>query len=147
MPKSLLALQNDRRMAERRHVGYERRNLPDRRKKSEEVSEERRRKERRILHERRMQERRMHEFQKNIMKKDVLEKEEHALITSRGLDEEEMEDNSNEIKEVTPPKYEKIYEDELSKGTIDDELNITTIGISIVSIVVFTFILYKFILT
>ena len=40
MPKSLLALQNDRRMAERRHVGYERRNLPDRRKKSEEVSEE-----------------------------------------------------------------------------------------------------------
>ena len=147
MPKSLLALQNDRRMAERRHVGYERRNLPDRRKKSEEVSEERRRKERRILHERRMQERRMHEFQKNIMKKDVLEKEEHALITSRGLDEEEMEDNSNEIKEVTPPKYEKIYEDELSKGTIDDELNITTIGILIAGIVVFTFILYKFILT
>ena len=97
MPKSLLALQNDRRMAERRHAGYERRNLPDRRKKSEEVSEERRRKERRVLHERRMQERRMHDFQTNIMKKDVLEKEEHALITSRGLDEEEMEDNSNEI--------------------------------------------------
>ncbi len=147
MPKSLLALQNDRRMAERRHVGYERRNLPDRRKKSEEVSEERRRKERRILHERRMQERRMHEFQKNIMKKDVLEKEEHALITSRGLDEEEMEDNSNEIKEVTPPKYEKIYEDELSKEISNEEVNITTIGISIVGIVVFTFILYKFILT
>jgi hypothetical protein len=147
MPKSLLALQNDRRMAERRHVGYERRNLPDRRKKSEEVSEERRRKERRVLHERRMQERRMHDFQTNIMKKDVLEKEEHALITSRGLDEEEMEDNSNEIKEVIPPKYEKIYEDELSKGFIDDELNMTTIGIAIVSIVVFTFILYKFILT
>ena len=147
MSKSLLALQNDRRIAERRHVGYERRNLPDRRKKSEEVSEERRRKERRILHERRMQERRMHDFQTNIMKKDVLEKEEHALITSRGLDEEEMEDNSNDIKEVIPPKYEKIYEDELSKGTIDDELNITTIGIAIVGIVVFTFILYKFILT
>ena len=147
MSKSLLALQNDRRIAERRHVGCERRNLPDRRKKSEEVSEERRRKERRILHERRMQERRMHDFQTNIMKKDVLEKEEHALITSRGLDEEEMEDNSNDIKEVIPPKYEKIYEDELSKGTIDDELNITTIGIAIVGIVVFTFILYKFILT
>ena len=147
MPKSLLALQNDRRMAERRHVGYERRNISDRRKKSEEVSEERRRKERRVLHERRMQERRMYDFQKNIMKKDVLEKEEHALITSRGLDEEEMEDNSNEIKEANPPKYEKIYEDELSKGTIDDELNITTIGISIIGIVVFTFILYKFILT
>lgn len=147
MPKSLLALQNDRRMAERRHVGYERRNLPDRRKKSEEVSEERRRKERRILHERRMQERRMHDFQTNIMKKDVLEKEEHALITSRGLDEEEMEDNSNEIKEVTPPKYEKIYEDELSKEISNEEVNITTIGISIVGIVVFTFILYKFILT
>lgn len=147
MPKSLLALQNDRRMAERRHVGYERRNLPDRRKKSEEVSEERRRKERRILHERRMQERRMHDFQTNIMKKDVLEKEEHALITSRGLDEEEMEDNSNEIKEANPPKYEKIYEDELSKEISNEEINITTIGISIVGIVVFTFILYKFILT
>ena len=147
MPKSLLALQNDRRIAERRHAGYERRNLPDRRKKSEEVSEERRRKERRVLHERRMQERRMHDFQTNIMKKDVLEKEEHALITSRGLDEEEMEDNSNEIKEVTPPKYEKIYEDELSKEISNEEINITTIGISIVGIVVFTFILYKFILT
>ena len=147
MPKSLLALQNERRQAERRHVGYERRTLPDRRVKSVPVSEERRGIKRRLLEERRMQERRMHEFQKNILQKDVLEKEEHALITSRGLDEEEMEDNSKEIKEATPPKYEKIYEDELSKEISSDEINTTTIGIVIVSIVVFTFILYKFILT
>ena len=147
MPKSLLSLQNERRQAERRHVGYERRTLPDRRKNSVPVSQERRGIKRRLLEERRMQERRMHEFQKNIIQKDVLEKEEHALITSRGIDEEEMEDNSKEIKEVSPPKYEKIYEDELSKGISNEEINITTIGIMIISIVVFTFILYKFILT
>ena len=147
MSKSLLGLQNDRRIAERRRVGFERRILSDRRKKSEEFSEERRKKERRILEERRMQERRMRDFQTNIMKKDILEPEEHALITSRGLDEEAMEDNKNEMKEVLPPKYEKIFEDDLAKGITEEEINTTAIGTAIVGIVVFTFILYKFILT
>ncbi len=143
MPKSLLGLQNDRRIAERRHSGYERRNLPDRRNKSVEVSEERRRVQRRIHEERRMQDRRMDEFQKNVMKKDVLEKEEHALITSRGIDEEEMEDNRSEIKEAAPPKYERIYEDDLASG--ERPFNITTIVIAICSILIATLILYQFV--
>jgi len=143
MPKSLLGLQNDRRIAERRHSGYERRNLPDRRNQSVEVSEERRRVQRRIHEERRMQDRRMDEFQKNVMKKEVLEKEEHALITSRGIDEEEMEDNGSEIKEAAPPKYERIYEDDLASG--ERPFNITTIVIAICSILIATLILYQFV--
>ena len=145
MSKSLLSLQNERRQAERRNVGYERRTLPDRRKKSVPVSEERRGIARRILEQRRMQERRMHEFQKNVFQKDVLEKEEHALITSRGIDEEEMEDNSDKIKEVTPPKYENIYQDDLARGVTESDINIIAIGLAIVGITIVTFILYQFV--
>jgi hypothetical protein len=143
MPKSLLALQNDRRKTERRHFSYERRNLPDRREKSVPVSEERRENTRRTHNDRRKQDRRMGEFQKNIMKKEVLEKEEHALITSRGIDEEEMEDNRSEIKEAATPKYERIYEDDLASG--ERPFNITTIVIAICSILIATLILYQFV--
>ncbi len=137
MPKSLLAIQNDRRSSERRQVGSERRSLPDRRQKSVEVNEDRRRKQRRILEQRRMQERRMHNFQTNILNKDVLEKEEHALIISSGLDEEETQDHL--------PKYEKIYENELAKGFTDSDINTTIVGLTIVGIAIATFILYQFV--
>ena len=85
--KSLLSIQNERRLSERRQEAYERRGIQDRRTAYAPVAEERRQMERRVLEERRIKERRMDDFQKNIMRKDVLEPEEHALITSRGLDE------------------------------------------------------------
>ena len=85
--KSLLAIQNERRLLERRQVGYERRSFVDRRIKSSYVDKERRQKQRRVIEDRRMKERRMYDFQKNILQKDVLEKEEYELIVSRGLDE------------------------------------------------------------